>query len=662
MAELAFFIGKGGVGKTTIASAYAARLAERHRRQRILLLSTDPAHSLADIFALPRAASPMRPARMAKAAGDLWYWQVDAEQQMQRFLGQHRRAILQVLESGTFFSRAEIEPLLSSALPGMAEMAGLLAIDEALQSRRFARIVVDTAPLGHTLRLFAMPQHFLRFLDFLHVAASRDRVLAAHFAGASLPSQGILSDLEQVVARIQRALTAPDSRTFLVTTPENFSLQEAARGAASLREMGSEVRITDAVVNRAMVKSGGRCPSCATRRAATAEAVRFLHLHFKKVPVWMAQEAAAPVMGAAELARFGAHIFEQKVFDGSRRFPPEAEAPRLQTAGWPALEAPLTLTLGKGGVGKTTVSAGLALCQRALARKTSIAVCSTDPAPSLDDIFQKSIGDSLTPVLGDRHLQAAEFDAEAGFRRWAETTKEKIGQAFSHQTAGVHLDLSFDRRLIEALLDIVPPGVDELFAIFRLLDLLESAPARQQKLVLDMAPTGHALELLRMPERMLGWSRLLLRILAHHRGLALAQDLAVEIAELSQRVRKLAAMLKDRRKAQAAVVMLAEPLPDRQTARLISELNQLKVHMPAVFVNRVRMEESRCRHCQIARRWQLHTLAGLRDRLKFRGEIFVIPNFPGELAGRRGLQSLIQEIWRLEARQVAKPRARKRKT
>lgn len=224
------------------------------------------------------------------------------------------------------------------------------------------------------------------------------------------------------------------------------------------------------------------------------------------------------------------------------------------------------------------------------------------------------------------------------------------------------MDLSFDRRLIEALLDIVPPGVDELFAIFRLLDLLESAPARQQKLVLDMAPTGHALELLRMPERMLGWSRLLLRILAHHRGLALAQDLAVEIAELSQRVRKLAAMLKDRRKAQAAVVMLAEPLPDRQTARLISELNQLKVHTPAVFVNRVRMEESRCRHCQIARRWQLHTLTGLRDRLKFRGEIFVIPNFPGELAGRRGLQSLIQEIWRLEARQVAKPRARKRKT
>src|SRR5207244_3614281 len=124
MAELAFFIGKGGVGKTTIASAYAARLAERHRRQRILLLSTDPAHSLADIFALPRAASPMRLARMANAAGDLWYWQVDAEQQMQKFLGQHRRAILQVLESGTFFSGAEIGPLLHSALPGMAEMAG----------------------------------------------------------------------------------------------------------------------------------------------------------------------------------------------------------------------------------------------------------------------------------------------------------------------------------------------------------------------------------------------------------------------------------------------------------------------------------------------------------------------------------------------------------
>ena len=121
-------------------------------------------------------------------------------------------------------------------------------------------------------------------------------------------------------------------------------------------------------------------------------------------------------------------------------------------------------------------------------------------------------------------------------------------------------------------------------------------------------------------------------------------------------------MLKNRRQGQAAVVMLAEPLPDRQTTRLLSELNQLKLHMPALFINRVQMQDSHCRHCQIARRWHLHTLAGLRERLRFRGEIFVVRNFPHELAGRRGLQSLTREIWRLEARQAAKPRARRRKT
>ena len=661
MAELAFFIGKGGVGKTTVASSYASWIARRHRGQRVLLLSTDPAHSLGDIFALQAAGGRMRPERMSRAAGNLWYWPVDAERQIGKFLDKHRRVILRVLESGTFFSRAEIEPLVSSTLPGMAEMAGLLAIDEALESRHFAHVVVDTAPLGHTLRLFAMPQHFLRFLDFLDVAASRDRMLAAHFAGTALPSQSILGDLQQVVERIQQALTAPDSRTFLVTTPENFSLQEAVRGAASLREMGSEVRITDVVLNRAMAKTAADCSDCARRRAATVKAMQFLRRHFRQIPLWTAKNAAAPVMGAAELARFGAHIFEKKVFSESQRLPKEAALPKLQRASWPALQTPLTLTLGKGGVGKTTVSAGLAFHQRAAERRDRVAVCSTDPAPSLDDIFQKAIGDSLAPVLGDRQLQAAEFDAVAGFRRWAEAAKAKVGQAFSHETSGVHLDLSFDRRLIEALLDLVPPGVDELFAIFRLLDLLESAPAGRQKLVLDMAPTGHALELLRMPERMLRWSRLLLRILAHHRGLALAQDLAVELAELSQRIRKLAAMVKNRRQGQAAVVMLAEPLPDRQTARLLSELNQLKLYTPALFINRVQMQDSHCRHCQIARRWQLHTLAGLRERQKFYDEIFVIPNFPRELAGRRGLQSLTREIWRLEARQPAKPRARRRR-
>ena len=129
------------------------------------------------------------------------------------------------------------------------------------------------------------------------------------------------------------------------------------------------------------------------------------------------------------------------------------------------------------------------------------------------------------------------------------------------QSGGLHVDLTFEKEVFAALMDVVPPGVDEVFAIFRILDLLE---ARHVSVFIDMAPTGHALELLRMPDRILLWSRLLLKSLAAHRTLALAQDVAVELAGLGQRVRKLLELMRDPRQSRAWAVMLPEPVPDRQ--------------------------------------------------------------------------------------------------
>ena len=110
------------------------------------------------------------------------------------------------------------------------------------------------------------------------------------------------------------------------------------------------------------------------------------------------------------------------------------------------------------------------------------------------------------------------------------------------ESGGLHVDLTFEKEVFAALMEVVPPGVDEVFAIFRILDLLEAKPG---SVFIDMAPTGHALELLRMPERILLWSRLLLKSLAAHRTLALAQDVAVELAGLGQRVRKLLELMRD---------------------------------------------------------------------------------------------------------------------
>ena len=225
--------------------------------------------------------------------------------------------------------------------------------------------------------------------------------------------------------------------------------------------------------------------------------------------------------------------------------------------------------------------------QRSLNKDIHVTVCSTDPAPSLDDIFQKEIGDQMVSVLGDPGLGAMEMDAVFEFRRWAARIKQQLSAGTSMQSGGLHVDLTFEKEVFAALMDVVPPGVDEVFAIFRILDLLE---AKQGSVFIDMAPTGHALELLRMPDRILLWSRLLLKSLAAHRTLALAQDVAVELAGLGQRVRKLLELMRDPRQSRAWAVMLPEPVPDRQTQRLLAAIKEIGVAVDSLFVNRVLLE------------------------------------------------------------------------
>jgi len=651
--QLSFFIGKGGVGKTTISSAFAVHSALRHPREEVLLVSTDPAHSLGDIFQLGFGDSPRRiPTNNGKLSG----WQINAEKLFGKFLDKHREAVFSLLESGTIFSRREIEPLLSTHLPGMAEMGALIAIHDLLQSQKYDRLVVDTAPLGHTLRLFEMPEHFLRFLDFLDLAGGRDATLAASFGGKAQISHVFLQEWRRMVEDVQNVLRAPASRLVLVTTPENFALQESVRAANSLAQAGLE--IAEIVLNRVVHKPGKRCQRCSRTREMTRKAEVFLEKHFPKAAIFQGEDTGAPILGTKELGRYGAHVFARKKFAARSQPPCKGDLKdiekRLRHCAWPILGVPLALTIGKGGVGKTTISSALAFAQRQQLPLKSVTICSTDPAPSLDDIFQQPIGNQVTPVLGDSRLRAAELDSVAEFQRWSERIKKTIEQAFSGERRGIHVDMSFDRQIFSALLDIVPPGVDEIFSIFRILDLLESGTGGQNTslVIIDMAPTGHALELLRMPDRMLLWSRLLLKALAEHRSLPLAQDAAVEIASLGQRVRALARMLRDPRQVLLVPVMLAEPLPDRETERLLDALKELGTSTSPVFVNRVLFgrDVKGCPRCTRAREWQLATLGNLEERLGGGpGERpWIVRNFPEEVAGADRLQSFTHELWQLQ--------------
>jgi arsenite-transporting ATPase len=639
--KLTLFIGKGGVGKTTVSAAYALHRATKEAKKAVFLVSTDPAHSLSDVLGEAVEDVPKKVSLIPKARLDVW--QVDAEKQFRAFLGRHKEKLLAILEKGTIFSREDIEPLLETTLPGMAEMAALLAISDALRSGKYDQIVVDTAPLGHTLRLFALPQYFSSFLDILELTASRDRLLAQHFGGrAQSASNPLIAEWRQMVETVRAALLS-NAEIFLVTTAEKFSLNEARRGMLALRSISPDLDLTGIVLNKAVLASR-QCRICRKRYSATRDAREFLGQNFPATKIYIAEDAGAPVLGPA-LRPFGEHVFTGRKLAWKATLPkPKPREIRLSRVEWPALDRPLSMVLGKGGVGKTTISAALGFHTR-LRRRGAIDICSVDPAPSLDDIFQADISDQPRAVLGDRKFRASEMDAVAVFRAWARGVKEMIDAATSGEVSRVHVDLWFERQLFSQLLESVPPGLDEILAVIRVLDLVRGHTSH---VLIDMAPTGHALDLLRTPDRILVWTRLLLKSLAHHRTLALARDAAVKIAELGKSVRELLELLEDPKHARVYVVMLPEALPDRQTERLMAELSKLRLYGAAIFVNRVlfKRDARKCRRCSRTRQWQLSTINRLTARYS-QIPIYVVRNFAQEIAGKKALRSFAGELWRL---------------
>jgi arsenite-transporting ATPase len=490
--------------------------------------------------------------------------------------------------------------------------------------------------------LLELPEYFQRFLAFLELASSRDRVLAEHFGGrVKTVGSDMLEAWHAMAEGVIRALE--NAEILLVATPESFALNESLRVRDLMRQQPSRLEITGLVLNRATT-SPRTCGICRARAKATRSARLLLKREFPGKKVHVAQDLGAPILGIAGLRAFGNHVFDGQHLTWKSAPPPSKEL-RLKKAEWPALTGPLSMVLGKGGVGKTTVSAALGFRTRAKT-KAPVEVCSVDPAPSLDDIFQAEINDEPRAVLGDKKFRASEIDSVRLFREWAQEVRIAIDEATTAERSGIHLDLWFERQLFSHLLEMVPPGVDEVLAIIRISELLGDSSKR---VIIDMAPTGHALDLLRTPARILAWTRLLLKTLAAHRTLGFARDAGVKVAELGQRIRDLLDVLQDPKRTRIYTVVLPEPLPDRETERLLQELDELELDSQSIFINRVLFSRDvlKCGRCRQAHRWQMATLGKLQRRYRAK-TLYVIRNFSTEIAGKRGLRPFTDELWRVE--------------
>jgi arsenite-transporting ATPase len=152
---------------------------------------------------------------------------------------------------------------------------------------------------------------------------------------------------------------------------------------------------------------------------------------------------------------------------------------------------------GKGGVGKTTTAAALAL-EFAIAHPTNrFLIFSTDPAHSLSDSFDEQIGEFKASVAGQKNLDAVEIDALAKFDQLKTRYRKWVDEIFISLTGGTNWQIQFDREAMQDLISLAPPGIDEIAALSAVSDFLETGV--YTSVVLDSAPTGHLLRFLELP-------------------------------------------------------------------------------------------------------------------------------------------------------------------
>src|ERR1043166_963783 len=312
-----FFGGKGGVGKTTAATATALVLLKLAKpNDKILLFSTDPAHSLSDSLGTTVGNRLVQVSTFRRAR--LVAFEMDSKTALAEFRKKHGPVLAEIADRGTLLDKSDINELLNLSLPGLDEVMALFELSELDRASDYSHIVIDTAPSGHTSRLLRLPEAFSRMVTALDRMADKHRFLVAHFARRRMVLDEVdlfLRDLNERIQTVRNLLyNSVESSFALVAIPEALSVNETKRYAEELRAEG--VSVTDLIINR-IEEEHENCAFCRARVKAQKRWLGDLSKQFKSLNVHRVPLRASEVRGIEALKAFGEEIWVGK------RSPPE---------------------------------------------------------------------------------------------------------------------------------------------------------------------------------------------------------------------------------------------------------------------------------------------------------------------------------------------------
>jgi arsenite-transporting ATPase len=515
------FTGKGGVGKTSVACATAVSLAESGKR--VLLVSTDPASNLDEVLETPLG---MRPTPIAKMTG-LHAMNVDPEEAArlyrERVVGPYR----ELLPKSAVDS---IEEQLSGActveIAAFDEFAKLLG--DRMVTVEYDHIIFDTAPTGHTLRLLQLPAAWTGFIE-------------SNMGGTSClgPLAGLQAQKELYSNALQALSNSIITTVFLVSRPDHSALAEAERTRHELEALG--IRNQRLILNGVFHTSGKDDGVALALESRGKKALADMPQGLRLLPCDEVPLVSNALIGVNALRQL-ANGYSQ-VTNGTAKISPGVVLPPhladlvVEIAG---SGKGVVMTMGKGGVGKTTVAAAIAVELVRMGHKVHLTT--TDPAAHV----------SMTLNGKVPGLKVTRIDPAAETRAYTEEVMAESGRDLDEK----------GRALLEE--DLRSPCTEEI-AVFR-------AFARRVDegndgfVVIDTAPTGHTLLLLDAAE-------------AYHR------DVARNLSYIPESVRRLLPQLRNPEFTRILIVTLPEATPVHEAARLQEDLKRAGITPYAWVIN-----------------------------------------------------------------------------
>lgn len=521
--RIVFFTGKGGVGKTSLACATSVALADKGKR--VLLVSTDPASNLDEVLGTHLGNEPTA----VSGASGLFALNIDpaaaARTHREQILGPYRG----VLPDSAL---ASMEEQLSGActveIAAFNEFAKLLG--DPSRTAECDHVIFDTAPTGHTLRLLSLPAAWSEFID-------------TNTTGTSClgPLQGLQAQQHLYDASLRNLANPTLTRLVLVARPEASTLKEASRAHSELIQLGISNQLL--IVNGVFVDAKSSDPFACSLAERCRAALASIPEDLTRLPRLDLPLVSESPLGISRLRLFlagGKHtVVSQAVHDEVKS---EAQFSRLsklvddiQAAG-----PGIVLTMGKGGVGKTTVACVIAL---ELARRgCAVHLTTTDPAANTAQVVGQT----------ESSLDMSRIDPAIETERYATEVRNSAGAALDEQ----------GKALLDE--DLRSPCTGEI-AVFRAF-ARSVATGQDRFVIIDTAPTGHTILLLDAAE-------------AFHREVLRSKN------EIPPEVRDLLPRLRDPLFCRVVLVTLPEATPVHEAEQLAADLKRAGIAPFAWVIN-----------------------------------------------------------------------------